>query len=67
MQPLLDRDSDRLGEPGRLVEPCADVAPRLAELGQRDHRPGAARKLVVGLAIEDAQPLTPRPPGPRRS
>ena len=34
MEPVLDRDADRLGEAGRLVEPRLRVAPRLAAPGR---------------------------------
>ena len=62
MEPLLDRDADRLGEADRLVEARLDVAPRLlAEIGQRDHRTGAAGEFILRLAIENAQPFGSSP------
>jgi hypothetical protein len=36
MEPVLDRDADRLGEAGRLVQARIDITPRLlAEVRQR--------------------------------
>ena len=62
MEPVLDRDADRLGKARRLVEARLRVAPRLApQIGQRDDGAGAAGHFIVRIPVENAQPLTPRP------
>ena len=67
MKLVLDRDADRLGEARGLLQPRRDVAPRArAELGQSDNGAGAARIFAGFFAVENAQPVTPRP-GPRRN
>ena len=57
MQPFDDVDADRLGETSSLVEARLDVAGIVvaAEIRKGDDGAGAAREIVVGIAIEDAQ------------
>ena len=56
MQLVLDRDADRLGEPGRLVEPRVGAAQRLlAEVGKGDDGSGAAGELGGGFALRKIQ------------
>ena len=55
MKLVLDLDPDRLGEPGRLVEPCVGVAERLpAQVRQGDDGAGAAGELGI-VADGEAQ------------
>jgi len=62
MESILDRDADRFGQAGRLVQPRVDIAAiRLAEVGQRDDRAGAAGKFILRLTIENAQPFGSSP------
>ena len=62
MELFLDDDSDRLGQPGRLLQPGFDVAARVAaEIRQRDQRSRAATIFVIVVAIEDAQALGSSP------
>ena len=68
MELLLDRDADRLGEARGLVEPRGRRrAARLCPSSGKATTARAPRVELVGLvAVENAQPLTPRP-GPRRN
>jgi hypothetical protein len=64
---LLDRDADCLGQARGFFQARGRVATcALPQFGQSDDRAGTAREIGGIVAVENAQPITPRP-GPRRN